>query len=109
MMRKKAPWTERLIIIKNMQFRLFQWPKTIMPAPFWSKARKKFYVEQYGGEDAPEYQHNVLGQDGDPENTVFPWHHFSHCIKDVPEYRCLKILVDSGNKRSQRQGIPLRV
>ena len=83
--------------IKNMKFRLFQWPKTIMPEPFWSRERRKFYVEQYGGEDSPQYQHNVLGADGDPENTVFPWHQFRYCIKDVPEYRCLKILVDSGN------------
>ena len=83
--------------IKNLEFRMFKWSKTIMPHPYWSKERKKFFVEQYGGEDAPEYRHNVLGEDGDPENTVFPWHQLKLCIKDIPEYRTLKILVDTGN------------
>lgn len=82
--------------VKELSFRLFQWPKTLMPAPYWSDERRRFYVEQYGGEDAPEYKHNVLGEDGDPENTVFPWHQFQLCIKEVPEYRALKITVDSG-------------
>ncbi len=82
---------------KNMQFKLFKWGKPEMPYPYWSDERRKFYVEQYGGEDAPEYQHNVSGEDGDPENTVFPWHQFKLCIKDVPEYRALKILVDSAH------------
>lgn len=81
--------------VKNLTFRLFQWPKTIMPFPYWSEERRRFYVEQYGGEDAPEYKHNVLGEDGDPENTVFPWHQLKHCIRDIPEYRALKVLVDS--------------
>lgn len=83
--------------IKDIKFRLFQWPKTIMPYPYWSPERKKFYVEQYGGEDSPEYKHNVHGEDGDPEHTVFPWEQLKYCIKDIPEYRCLKILVDSAN------------
>jgi hypothetical protein len=81
-------------ILKNLVFKLFKWGKPMMPEPFWSKARKKFFVDQYGGEGSPEYQHNVLGEDGDPENTVFPWHQLKRCIKDIPEYRALKILVD---------------
>ncbi len=81
--------------VKDMQFRLFHWPKTLMPEPYWSETRRRFYIEQYGGEDSPEYKHNVLGEDGDPENPVFPWHQFRHCIKEIPEYRCLKILVNS--------------
>ena len=83
--------------IQNIKFRLFHWPKTIMPAPYWSADRRKFYVDQYGGEDSPEYKHNVLGDDGDPESTVFPWEQFKYCIKEIPEYRCLKVLVDSAN------------
>ncbi len=82
---------------KNLTFKLFQWGKPLMPEPYWSLERRRFYIDQYGGEDAPEYKHNVLGEDGDPENTVFPWHQFKLCIKDVPEYRALKIIVDSGN------------
>lgn len=83
--------------IRNIKFRLFHFPKTIMPAPYWSVERKKFFVEQYGGEDSPEYKHNVLGEDGDPENTVFPWHQFKLCIKENPDYRCMKVLVDSAH------------
>lgn len=83
--------------IKALTFRLFHWPKTLMPYPFWSPERKRFYIEQYGGEDSPGYKHNVLGEDGDPESTVFPWHQFRLCIKDIPEYRCLKLLVDGAN------------
>lgn len=83
--------------IQNIKFRLFHWPKTIMPAPYWSAERRKFYIDQYGGEDSPEYKHNVHGDDGDPESTVFPWEQFKYCIKEIPEYRCLKVLVDSAN------------
>jgi len=83
--------------IKKLKFRLFQWPKSNMPSPFWTPERKRFYIEQFGGEDSPEYKHNVLGVDGDPEDTVFPWHLFRLCIKDIPQYRCLKVLADSHN------------
>jgi len=82
---------------KQLTFRLFKWAKALMPPPYWTDERRKFYVEQYGGEDSPGYQHNVLGEDGDPEHTVFPWHHLKHCIKQIDEYRCLKILVDSSH------------
>jgi len=82
---------------KQLTFRLFRWAKTLMPPPYWSDVRRKFYVEQYGGEDSPGYQHNVLGEDGDPENTVFPWHHLKHCLREIPEYRVLKIMVDSSH------------
>ena len=82
--------------LKNQHFRHFKWPKTIMPHPFWSDERRKFYIDQFGGEDSPGYRHNVLAEDGDPENSVFPWHSFSRLLKDIPEYRLLKILVDSG-------------
>lgn len=82
--------------IKNLEFKIFHWPKTVMPDPFWSPERRKFFIDQYGGEDSPGYRHNVMGEDGDPENTVFPWNQFQHCIRDIPEYRALKILVNSG-------------
>jgi len=83
--------------IRDIKFKQFHWPKTIMPHPYWSEERRKFFIEQFGGEDSPEYKHNVLGEDGDPENTVFPWHYFKLCINENPEYRCLKILVDSAH------------
>ena len=83
--------------IKNLEFRLFHWSKALMPYPYWSDERKQFFAEQYGGEDSPGYKHNVLGEDGDPEHTVFPWQQFKYCIKDVPEYRAIKLLVDAAN------------
>lgn len=79
----------------NYTWRLFRWGKDLMPFPFWSPERKRFFIEQYGGEDSPGYRHNVLGEHGDPENTVFPWHQFRLCIRDIPEYRSLKVLVDA--------------
>ncbi len=83
--------------IKEMKFRPFKWSKELMPPPYWSPERKKFYIDLYNGEDSPEYKHNVKGEDGDPVNSVFPWQQFKYCIKDIPEYRCLKILVDAAN------------
>ena len=81
-------------LTRNLTFRKFHWPKTLMPAPFWSDKRRKSYIDQFGGEDSPGYQHNVLGNWGDPENSVFPWYQFQRLLKDIPEYRVLKILVD---------------
>lgn len=77
--------------------RLFVWPKTMMPPPYWTPERKAKYIDDFGGEDSPGYQHNIMAQDGDPENPVFPWSQFQYVVKEVPEYRCLKILVDQKN------------
>lgn len=85
---------ERLLKGKDLTFKKFHWSKELMPAPFWSPERRRFYIDQYGGEDSPGYQQNVLGNWGDPENSVFPWYQFQRLLKDIPEYRCLKILVD---------------
>lgn len=96
-------------MLDNLSFRLFVWPKTIMPPPYWSDERKAFYVDQYGGEDAPEYQHNVLGEDGDPENTVFPWHQLKYCIREIPEYRGMKILVNTADNEVIVRGYKCRL
>lgn len=104
---KKAQELETIAdekLLSNLSFRLFRWPKTIMPPPFWSDERRAFYVDQYGGEDAPEYQHNVMGDDGDPENTVFPWHQLKLCIKEIPEYRGMKVLVNSADNEVMIRG-----
>lgn len=76
--------------------RLFHWPKTIMPAPFWSESREKWFEKLYGGKTSPGYQHNVLGVDGDPESSAFPWPLYSKCLREIPEYRCLKITASNG-------------
>lgn len=78
----------------DIEFTKYHWPKTLMPAPFWNEQRRRSYIKRYGGEDSPGYQRNCLGQWGDQENSVFPWHQFERLLRDIPEYRCLKILVD---------------
>lgn len=80
----------------DRNFRLFNWPKTLQPAPFWSEARKRWFIKLYGGEDSAGYLRNVLGKWGDPENAVFPWVQFSPCYVNVPDYRVVKFLVDEG-------------
>jgi len=81
-------------IASGLEFKHFRWAKDIMPPPFWTPARREFYIQQYGGEDAPGYRQNILGQPGDPENSVFPWNKFELILRDIPEYRCLKIMLD---------------
>lgn len=76
-------------------FKFFRFDKTMMPPPFWTPARQKFYEEQYGGVDSSGYLQNVLGLDGAPAYSVWPWHQLRHCVKEIPEYRALKILVDT--------------
>lgn len=83
--------------LKNLTFHKFHWSKELMPAPFWTPERRRFYIEQYGGEDSPGFQQNVLGNWGDPENSVFPWYQFQRLLHDIPEYRCLKVLVDDSH------------
>jgi hypothetical protein len=83
--------------IADKRFKLFHWPKSIMPPPFWSPEQRAKFRTRYKGEGTPEYKHNILGLDGDPEASVFPWEQLKWCIKDIPEYRCLKILVDAEN------------
>lgn len=94
--------------VKNIEFRLFYWKKPDMPYPYWSSERKQWFIDQYGGEDSPEYQHNVLGEDGDPENPVFPWHQFGPCIKEIPEYRGMKVLVNAAQDTAQVRGYKCR-
>ena len=73
---------------------LFTWDKTMMPPPFWSDDRRREYIRDFGGEDSPGYQQNVLGKDGDPADSVFPWGTMGPCVVDIHEYRCLKVLVN---------------
>ena len=78
----------------SRHFTFYNWRKTMQPEPFWSEERRKFYIELYGGEDSPGYKRNVLGEDGDPESAVFPWQVLTKSLKDIEEYRCLKIIAD---------------
>jgi hypothetical protein len=73
----------------------FHWPKTIMPPPFWSEARRLEYIELFGSTDAPGYKHNVLGEPGDPENSVFPLRLLTPAARFVSEYRTISLQWDS--------------
>lgn len=81
------------------KFALFVWPKTLMPAPFWSEDRREEFARDYGGEDSPGYRRNVLGLWGDPESSVFPWEHLRRCIAYIPGYTRIKILNLDGSFR----------
>ena len=83
-------------------FRRFHWPKTIMPAPFWSPKRKRVSVKLYGGEDSQGYKHNVLGESGDPASTIFPSDKFDPLVKNIPEYIFIEIMV---NEKAQTAAI----
>lgn len=74
--------------------RLFNWPKTLMPDPFWNKDRERELADKYGGKSSPGYIRNVLGLHGDPQNTVWSIHTLMPNIRSVPEYRCIKCVCD---------------
>ena len=80
--------------IDPAHYRHFHWPKTNMPPPFWSPERKQQCIVLYGGEDSQGYKHNVLGEHGDPESTIFPSDKFEKIIKEIPEYVSIHILVN---------------
>ncbi len=75
----------------------FRWSKELQPAPFWSSARERQYLVDYGGRDSSEYQQNVLGHWGDPAATVFPWQRLAACLRYLSEYVVVKILHDDGD------------
>ncbi len=74
--------------------RLFHWPKTLMPAPFWSAERDRHFVRLYGSRTAPGYIRNVLGEHGQQENPVWPWESLLANIHDLPDYRAIKLTAD---------------
>lgn len=74
--------------------RLFHWPKTVMPAPFWSAERDAEFVRRFGSRQAAGYVRNVLGEWGDAESPVFPWSLLLPCVLPLPEFRILKLHAD---------------
>jgi len=73
----------------------FHWPKTIMPAPFWSENRRQEFVAFYGGPDEPGYVHNVLGLPGDPEYSLFPERLLKPALTWIPDYLTVSFRWDS--------------
>lgn len=80
-------------------WRLFHWPKSVMPSPFWDDARDAQFVRDFGGRQTPGYQRNVLGEWGDAESPVWNWDVLLPNVVDVPEFRVLKLVAD--HSRSQ--------
>lgn len=76
--------------------RLFLWPKTVMPAPFWSAQRDEQFARDFGGRQTPGYQRNVLGLWGDAENPVWSWETVLPCVHDRPAFRIVKLAADHG-------------
>jgi hypothetical protein len=72
----------------------FHWPKTIMPAPFWSEERRQDFVAMYGSPDDPGYVHNVLGLPGDPEYSVFPARLLDPATRYIPDYQTVELRWD---------------
>jgi hypothetical protein len=73
----------------------FHWPKTIMPAPFWSEERRQEFIGLFGGPDEPGYVHNVLGLPGDPEYSVFPERLLAPALTWIPDYLTITLRWDS--------------
>ena len=73
----------------------FHWPKTIMPAPFWSEDRRQEFTAFYGGPDEPGYVHNVLGLPGDPEYTLFPERLLKPALTWIPDYLSISLRWDT--------------
>ena len=73
----------------------FHWPKTIMPAPFWSEDRRQEFVAFYGGPDEPGYLHNVLGLPGDPEYSLFPERLLKPALTWIPDYLTISFRWDT--------------
>ncbi|MBO1764855.1 hypothetical protein JQN64_27140, partial [Escherichia coli] len=74
--------------------RLFHWPKTIMPAPFYSESREREFVRLYGGRQTPGYVRNVLGEHGDAESPVWSWDSVLPNVHEMSDFRLIKFAAD---------------
>lgn len=78
-------------------FRLFHWPKMLMPPPFWTPERKAEMLRRYNGSETDSgYLRNVLGQHGQQENSIWSWPILESNIRNIPEHRVIKLVVDEG-------------
>jgi len=84
--------------------RLFNWSKELMPPPFWDKDRERDLAEKYGGKDSSGYTRNVLGLHGDPQDTVWPTSTLMPNVRNVLEYRALKLVCDENTGNLHVEG-----
>jgi hypothetical protein len=90
---------------RNVDFKLFHMSQEMKPPPYWDEERKEEFIVRFGGEDTPEYQRVVLGNWGDPENSVFPWFQFKRLLKFNPDYRLLKVNADEARGTITLKGV----
>jgi len=95
----RAPFfeAERAASFNHRRFVLVHWSRPMMPT--WTAARDAEMVELFGGRDTPGYRRNVLGEDAEPEHTVFPRERWHRVICHVPEWRRLDIVRDQATNR----------
>lgn len=74
--------------------RLFRWPKTLMPPPFFTPERDAEFIRRFGGRHSPGYLRNVLGEHGQAENPVWSWDLVLPNVVDLPNYRVIKLRAD---------------
>lgn len=79
-------------------WRLFHWPKTIMPAPFWCDERDERFARDFGGRHTPGYKRNVLGEWGEAENPIWSWDVILPNVHAIDEYRVLKLACDMARR-----------
>jgi len=76
---------------KNGDWKLYHWPATILPAPFWSETVRQEKIREHGGESSPEYQRLVLGLVGTATTTAFDLNAYAACQKALPTYRIINV------------------
>jgi hypothetical protein len=79
----------------------YHWPSTINP--YWTNEQWDEKINFYGGEDTPEFQHEVLGEHGSPTYGVFNMNLYTDCLTSIPEYVYQSI---SGKEIDHKDQIP---
>lgn len=73
------------------RFVLVRWQQPMKPSPYWDAERAAKMEEYYGGRHTDGYLQNVLGLDGEPASSVFPWSQLRACVLFVPDYRAIHL------------------
>lgn len=82
-------------------FEKYHWPSTINP--YWTQEQWDEKVIFYGGDNTPEFQHEVLGEHGSPTFGVFNMDLYADCLEEIPEYLYQSV---SGQDLQHKDQIP---